>query len=168
MPPCEVFLRSLVPKLGMLTFRSYLGRQFDRAKGAALHQNLLARGTIVKLFVLSWQLHANWQVMQVAGCSLQLVNRPQQSRRKSPRHGDRKVTGKDTYAPEMLSWRLTTLNGKYNMAALAVLACHGRASRNAGWDRVDTWCDVAVAARNPDFSSRPSLLRTNLEDIGGI
>lgn len=47
------------------------------------------------------------------------------------------------------------------MAALAVLACHGGASKNAGWDRVDTRCDIAVAARVPDFSSRPSLLRTN-------
>lgn len=54
------------------------------------------------------------------------------------------------------------------MAALAVLACHGGASKNAGWDRVDSRCDVAVAARVPDFSSRPSLLRTNLEDMCAI
>lgn len=88
----------------MLTFRSYLGRQFDRGKGAASQHQHSWYDLQSSTLCLSCRPHKNEQVMQ-RSLSAPIAT----AERKSRSYGDRKVTGKDTYAAETLTWRLATL-----------------------------------------------------------
>lgn len=97
----DVFSRTLAPKLGMLTFRSCFGWQCDRAEAAS---TFVVRFAIVNSpsFVPATEERAG-----DAACNLSPPIATEG--RKSRSYGDRKVTGKDTYAAETLTWRLATL-----------------------------------------------------------
>lgn len=107
MPRCDdVCLRTFVPKLGIFTFRSCFGWQCDRAESAQLcSTNIRGKVCNRQLSVFSCQLHT----CMVGDATSNLSPPIATEGRKSRSYEDRKVTGKDTYAEEMLTWRLATL-----------------------------------------------------------